>query len=357
MSSDRKLTHLEICRDKDVRARWETTHLEDVALAHCALPEINFSDVDLSTKLYGKNLAAPLLISAMTGGHPETKKVNENLAKAAKSMEIGICVGSQRAAIEDKRMADSFRVVRDVSQDLLVIGNIGAPQLLREDVSDYALTAIEMIDADALAVHLNPLQELVQPGGDTRYRGILDGLSKIAKSVKKPLIVKETGCGISSGVAKALIATGIRTIDVAGVGGTSWAAVEHYNALMQHDNLRAAVAETFWDWGIPTAMSICEVASLRSGITLIASGGISSGLDVAKSMALGADLAGIAHPLLQPAYSGASEVKKRIAQVIFELKVAAMLTGSKSVDELKSARLTLNGDLLSWVNQNNIVLR
>lgn len=357
MSSDRKLMHLEICRDKDVRARWETTHLEDVSLSHSALPELNFSDVDIGARLFGKDLAAPLLISAMTGGHPETTKINENLAKAAKSMGIGICVGSQRAAIEDKRMAESFRIVRDVSQELLVVGNIGAPQLLREDAADYARAAIEMIDADALAVHLNPLQELVQPGGDTRYRGILEGISRVVKSTKKPIMVKETGCGISSRVAKSLIAAGVRAIDIAGVGGTSWAAVEHYNALIQRDTLRAAAAETFWDWGIPTAMSICEVASLRSGVTLIASGGISSGLDVAKSIALGADLAGMAHPLLQPAYSGAASVKKRIEQIVFELKAAAMLTGSRSIRELKSSKFTLNGDLLNWINQNNIVLR
>ncbi len=357
MSSDRKLTHLEISRDKDVRARRETTHLEDVSLIHNAAPELNFSEIDLATRLFGKTLAAPLLISAMTGGHPATKKVNENLAKAAKSLGIGMCVGSQRAAIEDPLVADTFRIVRETSQDLLVIGNIGAPQLISGDATDYAQRAVEMIDADALAVHLNPLQELVQPGGDTNYRGVLEGLARITRSLKVPVIVKETGCGISSSVAKALVAAGAKAVDVAGLGGTSWAAVEHYNALMRREDVKAHVAETFWDWGMPTAMSICEVASLKSDITLIASGGITNGLDVAKSIALGADLAGIARPLLLPAYSGASDVKRVLEQVVYELKVASMLTGSRSVKELKSARISLKGDLLGWVMHNRSGIR
>jgi len=357
MISDRKLTHLDICRDKDVRARRETTHLDDVTLIHSAAPELNFSEIDLETRLFGKTLAAPLLISAMTGGHPATKKVNENLAKAAKSVGIGMCVGSQRAAIEDPHMADTFSVVRDVSQEMLVIGNIGAPQLISGDAADYAQRAVEMINADALAVHLNPLQEVVQPGGDTKYRGVLEGLARITRALKVPVIVKETGCGISSAIARSLFASGAAAVDVAGLGGTSWAAVEHYNALMSHDDIKAHVAETFWDWGIPTAMSIWEVASLKSGATLIASGGITNGLDAAKSIALGADLAGIARPLLLPAYSGASEARRVLEEVIYELKVASMLTGSGSVKALKSARVSLRGDLLGWVTQSKSGIR
>ncbi len=352
MSSDRKLTHLEICREREVRARRETTHLDDVMLVHDAAPELSLSEIDLETSLFGKTLAAPILISAMTGGHPATKKINESLAEAAQSLGIGMCVGSQRAAIEDPRMGDSFRVVRDISREMLVVGNIGAPQLLSDDAVDYAQRAVDMIGADALAVHLNPLQEIVQPGGDTKYRGVLDGLERITRALKVPVVVKETGCGISSDVARSLVAAGAAAIDVAGLGGTSWAAVEHYNALMSKEEVKAHVAETFWDWGIPTAMSIWEVASLKSGATLIASGGITNGVDVAKSIALGADLAGIARPLLKPAYSGAPAVRRVLEGVIYELKVASMLTGSRSVSELKSARFYLRGDLLGWIAQS-----
>jgi isopentenyl-diphosphate delta-isomerase len=357
MISDRKLSHLEICRDRDVNSRGKLTGLADVELVHNAMPDLDIESIDLSSCLFGKRLDAPIIISAMTGGHPATKKVNENLAKAAEELGLGICVGSQRAAIEDPRLEDSFRVVRDVSSKLLVVANMGAAQLLEPDPPGFAEKAIEMIGADAIAIHLNPLQELVQPMGDTKYRGVLKGISSLAKSLSKPIIAKETGCGISRDVAEKLIEAGVAAIEVAGAGGTSWAAVEHYNAQMKGDEAKAEVAETMWDWGIPTAMSICEVVSLKPKVPLIASGGVKNGLEMAKCIALGADFAGIARPLLVPAFSGRKQVSTKLSRMIHELKVAAMLTGSSCVSELQKAPTVIKGELLNWIGQRNLGVR
>lgn len=354
MTSERKFSHLEICRERDVGSRRETTHLEDVSFVHNAAPEIALEEVDLASKLFGKPVSAPLLISAMTGGHPETRRINENLALAAAELRLGMCVGSQRAALEDPALAGTFRVVRDASKEIPVIANLGAAQLLAKGGSAAGIRAVDMLDADALAVHLNPLQELVQPGGDSNYRGVVKAIKSLTKAVSVPVLVKETGCGISREVAGRLLESGAAAIEVAGVGGTSWSAVEHYNAHSQGDELKAGVAETFWDWGIPTAMSICEVASLGGGFTLIASGGIKSGLDVAKSLALGADAAGIARPLLVPAFIGGKEVRVQLDRVIRELRVAAMLVGAKRVSDLQKSKVVITGKLMEWLSERKI---
>ncbi|MCX8181593.1 MAG: type 2 isopentenyl-diphosphate Delta-isomerase [Candidatus Methanomethyliaceae archaeon] len=356
MISDRKLSHILICRDLDVSYK-KGTHLDDVELIHCALPELDLEDVDISTKLFGKKLSAPIIISSMTGGHPETKNINERLAKAANRLGIGICVGSQRAALEDPRLKDTFRIVREISKDLLVIANMGAAQLLSPKAREYAEAAISMIDADALAVHLNPLQELVQPGGDVRFKGIIHALSDLVKSLNKPLIVKEIGCGISREVAQEIVRIGASAIDVAGAGGTSWAAVEFYNSKQSGDSLKSEVAETFWNWGIPTAMSLCEVLSLKSNLTVISSGGIQNGLHVAKSIALGADLAGMARPLLIPAFSSEEAIVARLSRIIAELKTTLMLLGCRDLAQLKSVPLVIKGDLLNWVLQRGLEVR
>lgn len=358
MTSERKLAHLAICRDKDVACKFKPTHFNDVELVHVAVPEMDLREVDLSIKVFGKMLSAPLMISAMTGGHPEAKKINENLAIAARDLGIGMCVGSQRAALEDQSLEDTFAIVRAVSKEILVVGNIGAPQLLSSEASTLAKRAVNMIDADALAVHLNPLQELVQPGGDTKYKGVLKAIHELSHSLDVPVLVKETGCGISREVAKELVDNGVYAIDVSGAGGTSWAAVEYYNAIMQGDNFNADVAESLWDWGIPTAMSICEVASLTAPPrALIASGGISDGLDTAKAIALGADLVGIARLLLVPAFAGPEEVKAKLQRIIYELKTISMLTGSKKIGDLKHAKFVIKGELLNWVHQRGIGVR
>jgi isopentenyl-diphosphate delta-isomerase len=355
MTSERKFSHLEICRDRNVGSREETTHLEDVHFVHNAAPEIALDDVDLECRLFGKLLSAPILISAMTGGHVQTKRVNENLAIAASELQLGMCVGSQRAALENPALEGTFKVVRDVSRDILVIANIGAAQLLAPHGEKAGIRAVDMVEADALAIHLNPLQELVQPGGDSNYRGVLGAIKSMTKAISVPVVVKETGCGISRDVAGRLLGTGVAAIDVAGVGGTSWAAVEHYSASSQGDEMKAGVAETFWDWGIPTAMSICEVASLDGKFALIASGGIKNGLEVAKSLALGADASGIARPLLIPAFAGGKDVTARLERVIRELKVAAMLVGAEDIPAFRKAKVVVTGRLMEWLESRKML--
>jgi isopentenyl-diphosphate delta-isomerase len=356
MTSERKFSHLEICRDRDVGSRGETTHLEDVRFVHDAAPEIALGDVDLKCRLFGKPLSAPLLISAMTGGHPQAKRINENLACAASALRLGMSVGSQRAALEDPAMEGTFKVVRDVSKDILVIANIGAAQLLASKGVEAGIRAAEMVDADSLAVHLNPLQELVQPGGDSNYRGVLSAIKSLTKATSVPVVVKETGCGISREVANRLLDMGVAGIDVAGSGGTSWAAVEHYNASSQGDEMKAGIAATYWDWGIPTAMSLCEVASLKRKFTLIASGGIKSGLEAAKALALGADAAGFARPLLVPAFTGKNEVKARLEMMISELRVAAMLVGVKDAGDFRRVKVVITGPLKEWLESRKVAL-
>jgi len=356
--SDRKLMHLEICRDREVGARRKTTHLSDVELVHMAMPELDLGDVSTATRLFGKQLSAPLMISAMTGGHPSAKKVNESLGMAAAELAVAISVGSQRAAVEDARLEDSFRVVREVSDKILVVANMGAAQLLSRGASEFAQKAVKMVSADALAIHLNPLQELVQPRGDSKYKGVLKGISSVVRSIGVPVIVKETGCGISKEVAAQLSDAGVAAIEVAGAGGTSWAAVEHYNALMNGDKAKAEIAETFWDWGIPTAMSICEAVSARRSLKgkfkVIASGGIKDGIDVAKSLVLGADLAGVARPLLIPAFHGHKEVAEKLMRIVHELKITCLLCGCRSVGDLGKAKAVISGGLRDWIEQRGL---
>jgi len=353
---NRKYSHLFICKNYDVSFR-KGPHFDDIELIHCALPELNLEEIDTSTSFLGKKISAPILISAMTGGNPEAKKINENLAKAADKIGIGICVGSQRIAIENPQLQDTFTIVREVSNDIIVIANIGGAQLLQKNFIEYAEKAISMLNADALAIHLNPLQELIQPGGDTRFKGILNVISDLSKYIKVPIIIKEVGCGISKEVAEKIINSGIYAIDIAGAGGTSWAAVEYYHAIQTGELDKSKIAETLWDWGIPTAMSICEVVSLEPKITIIASGGIRNGLHIAKSIALGADLVGIARPLLSCALSSSEMVIEYLQNLINELKVILLLTGCKNIRQLKSVPIVIKGELLNWITQRNLKVR
>jgi isopentenyl-diphosphate delta-isomerase len=353
---NRKYSHLLICKNYDVSFR-KSPHFDDVELIHCALPELDLDEIDTSTSFLGKKISAPILISAMTGGNPEAKKINENLAKAADKIGIGMCVGSQRIAIENPQLQDTFTIVREVSDNIIVIANIGGVQLLQKNFIEYAEKAVSMLNADALAIHLNPLQELIQPGGDTRFKGILNAINDLSKHIKVPIIIKEVGCGISKEVAEKIVNTGIYAIDIAGAGGTSWAAVEYYHALQTGELSKSKIAETLWDWGIPTAMSICEVVSLNPKITIIASGGIRNGLHIAKSIALGADLVGIARPLLSCALSSSEMVIEYLQNLINELKVILLLTGCKNIKQLKSVPIVIKGELLNWISQRNLKVR
>jgi len=344
----RKTDHLEICLRENVQARRVTTGFEELYLVHKALPEISRKEINLSTKVFNHKFSAPLLVESMTGGTPKATKINAAIARAIEELGLGMAVGSQRAAIEDPKVEGTFKIARKEAPNAFIIANLGAPQLAGGYGVKQARKAVEMLDADALAIHLNPLQEAIQPEGETSYVGVLDAVEKIVKGLDVPVIVKETGCGIAAAEAKQLEAIGVAAVDVAGAGGTSWAAVEYYRAKNQMDEFRQRLGETFWDWGIPTAASLIEVAQ-RVRILVIASGGIRSGIDVAKALALGASLAGMAYPVLDPAVHGAEEVKKRLQLIIEELRNTMFLVGADSVQKLRKVPIVVTGKMADWL--------
>ena len=339
MTKRRKIEHIEICLEEEVQCQ-RSTMFEDIEFIHNALPEINKDRIDLSTNFFGLRAAAPLVIAAMTGGHPQTKNINQRLASAAEELGIPIGVGSQRAALEDPSLADTFTIVRETAPSVPVIANIGATHV------DAAPDAVSMIEADILAVHLNPLQEAIQPEGDCNSEGALESIAAIVDSVDIPVIMKETGAGISGDVAKSLEEVGIVGIDVGGVGGTSWAGVEYFRAQREDDDLKAQLGLEFWDWGIPTALSVIMVLD-STELDVIATGGIRNGLDIAKALALGATAAGIAHPLLRQAVYGSSlDVVVELERFLEGLTVAMYLTGCQKIEDLSSRQLILSGKLV-----------
>ena len=340
MISDRKLEHLLICKNYDVEFKDKTTGFEDIELIHNALPEIDKNDIDLSTSVFGKKLDSPLFITAITGGHPASKEINKQLAIVAEENNIALGVGSQRAACEHPELADTYSVVRDNAPDCLLVGNIGAPQL------NLANKAVEILDADILAIHLNPLQESIQPEGDLDARGYLDLISKITDAVDIPVMAKETGCGISGETAKQLADAGVSFIDIEGAGGTSWAAVETYRAEDRY------YGELFWDWGIPTAISTAEVVN-NVDIPVVSSGGIRSALEAAKAIALGADSVGMALPFLKKSISH-EELTQFINKFNDSLRIAMFLVGANNIEELKQSKLDVRGKTREWLNERGI---
>jgi isopentenyl-diphosphate delta-isomerase len=342
---NRKADHIRICLTKDVQARRITTGLEDVYLIHRALPEMSFEDVDTSASLFGHRLSAPVVIEAMTGGTLEAERINRVLAQAAEHFRIAMGVGSQRAALERRELEHTFRVARDAAPNAFLIGNIGLSQLLKKGWEDKVKRAVEMIEADALAIHLNALQEAIQPEGDTNFKEGLERIKEVASNLQIPIIVKETGAGIAYEEAKLLETAKVNGIDVGGAGGTSWAAVESYRERRESAKVRE-LGETFWDWGIPTAVTTIEVLK-STNLTVIASGGIRTGIDVAKVIALGAEAAGLAWPLLKPAVEG--YLKDAIRGLIEELRVSMFLTGSKTVKELEHKPIVITGKTAQWL--------
>lgn len=334
----RKGEHLRICMREDVEGRLKTTGFEEVELVHRALPEMNLDDVDTSTKFLGFKLKAPVMILPMTGGHPASTRINMTLARVAQEMGLAFAVGSQRAALEHRPAARTYDV-RRVAPDVLLIANLGLPQLVGGG-AEMARRAVEMIDADAISIHLNTLQETVQPEGEPRYAGGLAAISNLCRSVDFPVIVKETGGGISGEVAEEIERAGASAIDVSGAGGTSWAAVEFFRS-------GSITGLTFWDWGIPTAVCTADVR-MRVKIPVIASGGIRSGLDAAKAIALGADMVGLALPLLRLSAKGRAAVRNYLRTFIDELRIAMFLTGSRRPEDLRKAKVVILGRTREW---------
>ncbi|MGA9098938.1 MAG: type 2 isopentenyl-diphosphate Delta-isomerase [Methanotrichaceae archaeon] len=343
-TSERKMDHIRICLEKDVESKRRP--FDDVVLIHKALPEISESEINMSCDFLGKKINAPLMISAMTGGHPDTKEINLNLARAAQEMGIAMGVGSQRAAIEDPRQVDTFSAVRDAAPDIPIVGNIGAVQLRRSGPEVIEHLA-EMIDADAIAIHLNFLQESIQPEGDKDASGVLEAIRSAAIG-HIPIIVKETGAGISRETATELVRAKVKIIDVSGVGGTSWSGVEAYRAEEMEDFESEQMGRLFWSWGIPTPVSIVECK--RSRADVISSGGIRSGLDVAKSLALGASLAGTALPMLAPATRGSRFVLDSMKAYLRALKISMFLTGCKDLADLEKIPFVVFGRTKEWLD-------
>ncbi len=337
----RKAEHIRICLEQKAQARNVKAGFEDIHLVHRALPEVNRKDINLSTSFLTKKLNAPLIVGAMTGGTEEAIPINTAIAEAAEKLGLGMGLGSQRAAIEDQKLEKTYSVARKAAPNAFLIANIGGVQLVHGYGIKEVRKVVEMIDADAVAIHLNALQEAVQPEGQTNFKGVLAKIAEVAGELDKPVIVKETGAGICSEDAKALQAAGVQAIDVGGVGGTSFAAVEYYRG-------KTSLGEAFWDWGIPTAVSIVETTQ-SAKLPVIASGGVRSGMDVTKALALGASLASVSQPVLEAAVKGSVETEKLLSRFIEELQNVMFLVGAKDVAGLCKVPLVISGGTAEWL--------
>jgi len=345
--SHRKAEHVKVVLGRNVEGRYR--YWDDVQLVHRALPELDFEEIDPSIMLLGKKLRAPIVITGMTGGFPDAVKINQNLAQAAAEVGVAMGVGSERAAVLKGQYPESYACVARFDVPLK-FANIGAPQIIPQRPGDPVVgaeevrSAMELIHADVLAIHLNFLQEMAQPEGDRRARGCLAKIGELARSF--PVLVKETGAGISQAVAEQLRDHHVKAFDVSGTGGTSFAAVEHFRALDQGAEREARVGKTFWDWGIPSPVSVLELVPL--GLPVIASGGVRSGLDVARAIALGAIAAGTAGGVLRAASTGYEETRRELELFVHELKVAMFLTGARTVADLQKVPYVLTGESRFW---------
>lgn len=346
MINERKLDHIAISLKNPVESTI-SSGFDDIIPVHRALPEGNMDEIDLITPFFGKTLKAPLVIAGMTGGHEKAKKINENLAIAAQELAIAMGVGSQRAGLENEELVGTYSVARDAAPDAFLIANLGAVQFASEYTIEEARKAVDMIKADALAVHLNPLHEAVQPEGDRDFKGCIDAIAGL-KGLEVPVIAKETGAGISRKDAVLLEKAGVAGIDVGGLGGTSFAAVESYRKRTKKE-----LAERFWNWGIPTAVSTIEVLE-STKLPVISTGGIRNGIDVAKALALGATAAGMALPVLKEAIKGGEAVKAKLNQILDELRTAMFLLGAKDLEELRNCDLVITGRTREWLAARGI---
>jgi isopentenyl-diphosphate delta-isomerase len=326
---------------------------DDVAFVHAALPEVDFERLDPSVVFLDRRLSVPLVIASMTGGHPDGGRVNATLARAAERHGLAMGVGSQRAALREPKLADTYGIARREAPSAFLMANVGAPQLVAQGDAppmtiDDVKRLAEMIAADAVIVHLNALQELIMPEGDRRAFGWLSAIERLVAALRVPVVAKETGGGVSEPVARRLAEAGVAAIDVGGRGGTSFAAIEGLRAGEQGDQRGSELAARFADWGIPTAASVALAA--RSGIPIVATGGIRSGLDAARAIALGATAVGVARPLLQAVLDGGDEaVDAWLARFREELLATQFLTGSATIADLAAAPVVLSGSTGQWL--------
>ena len=335
MLERRKSEHLRINLEEDVSFPRLKTGLERYRFEHNALPEISLAQVDTTTTFLSKRLRLPLLISSITGGTAEAQRINLHLAEGAQATGIAMGLGSLRAALEAPHLADTFRI-RSLAPDILLFANIGAAQIDADLDSSACQRVVDLAEADALIIHLNPLQEALQAKGDTDWRGVLGSIESICRWLDVPVVVKEVGWGISASVARRLANAGVSAIDVAGAGGTSWSQVEMHRAPTKR--LRR-LSEQFADWGIPTAESLVEVRAALPELPLIASGGLRSGIDLAKTLALGADLGGIAGPFLQAANDSSGAVVSLAQEIGDVLRTVMFCLGVSDIQSLKQGSL------------------
>ncbi len=335
LTERRKEEHIDINLEQNVQFPNLTTGFERFRFIHDALPEIDLADIDTSINLFGKILQTPVFISSMTGGTEKAQNINRNLAEAAQIRGMAMGLGSQRAAIEDASLVASYNV-RPIAPDILLFANIGAVQLNYGYTAEHCQRAVDMIEADALILHLNPLQEAVQPEGDTNFTGLLNKIEEVCKKLEVPVIAKEVGWGISEKTASKLASAGVSAIDVAGSGGTSWSEVEYHRA---PSAFHARVARSFADWGIPTADSIRYVKSATSDLPIFASGGLKDGIDVAKSVALGASLGGFAGAFLKAADKSVEAVLDLEQEITKQLRVAMFCVSAQNLNELRQVPL------------------
>lgn len=344
--ASRKNDHLALTADGDVGFRGTTTHFECVRLQHDALPELAEDEIDSTLSVFGKRLAAPVLVAGMTGGTDEAETVNLALARACEARGLALGLGSQRAMLKRPDAVRTFQVRRE-AKNVLLFGNLGgvqAAQMSTQEVADL----VGLVEADALCIHLNPAMEVVQPEGDRDFRGILATLVRLHEGLSIPVLAKETGCGISGRTGKRLADAGIRHVDVSGAGGTSWVGVETRRAEAVGDPRGIRLGHAYWDWGVPTAASIAMLAPLGFD-TLIATGGMTSGLDVAKAVALGATLGGLARPVLQAFRKGGDAgLGAYLDSIVEEFRIAMLLTGSRTLADLRTCDRIISAPLSAY---------
>ncbi len=341
LTSRRKKEHIDLCLTDKVQFSQKTNGFENYDFKHFAVTEVNPEKISFKTQFFNKKINYPFLISCMTGGVTEAEDINSRLASVANELNIIIGVGSQRQSLENHKYINSYKIIRKIAPNIPVLGNIGAAQVAKQNSADPIKKLVDMIEANAMVIHLNPLQEMLQPEGEANFKGLVNNINRLVKELKVPVIVKEVGSGISMESARILLECGVKGIDVAGSGGTSWAGVELLRSKKNTENI-------FWDWGLPTSFCLREVNKLKKkfNFILIGSGGINSAIEMAKAFALGADITASARVVLQTLIkNGEEKVSELILEWFNVLKQIMFLTGSKKLNELRNAKIIRREEL------------